>query len=196
VCIVFQMVRQYASTSPERLAEAVFDVAASRGLDAASVREVAAAAGVSIGAVQHHFATKEQMLAFAFTGLVQRVRDRVAALDTAAPLAERLAGFLRQLLPLDAERDREARVMTAFAVRASTSAALGAIQRDTLAEIRTELSAALRAASVPRPQTRATLLIAVVDGLALDMQSSAGLYSPADVTAALDEQIALVLGDG
>lgn len=187
------MVRRYASTSPEQLAEAVFEVAASRGLDAVSVREVAAAAGVSIGAVQHHFATKEQMLAFAFAGLVQRVRDRVAALDAAAPLAERLAGVLRQLLPLDAEREREARVMTAFAVRASASATLGAIQRDTLAEIRNELSAVLRAASVPRPQTRATLLIAVVDGLALDMLSSAGLYSPADVTAALDEQIALVL---
>lgn len=188
-------VAQYSSTNPELLAAAVFDVAAESGLEAASVRTVAAAAGVSIGAVQHHFATKDQLLAFAFDELVRRVRERLSALDLTGPLPARLAAVLRQLLPLDDEREREARVMLAFAARASTTAALGATQRATLTTVREELSAVLRGGGIDRPDLRATLLMAVVDGLALDAMSAPGLYSPAELVAALDEQIALVLGD-
>ncbi|MBD0322936.1 MAG: TetR family transcriptional regulator [Aldersonia sp.] len=194
-CILFKVTRQYASTSPELLAEALFDIAAARGLEAASVREVAAAAGVSIGAVQHHFATKDEMFGFAFAQLVSRVRARVTRIDPSAPLPDRLAAALRQLLPLDRQREREARVMTAFAVRASTSPALAAIQREILAGIRRELAGLLHSARVPRPELRAILLLAAVDGLTLDMLSSASLYSPDEVADALDEQIGMVLSN-
>lgn len=190
------MAAQYSSTSPHLLARAVFEVAADRGLDAASVRTVAAAAGVSIGAVQHHFATKDHLFAFAFDELVRRVRERLASVDLDVPLPDRLAAVLGQLLPLDEERAREGRVMLAFAVRASTAAALRTIQRDTLAGIRDELTQVLRAAEVANPQVRASLLLAVVDGLTLDALSAPDLHSAAELTAVLDEQIALVLGTG
>ncbi|WP_446222688.1 hypothetical protein ACTWPB_23350 [Nocardia sp. IBHARD005] len=36
--------------------------------------------------------------------------------------------------------------------------------------------------------------MAVVDGLALEAMSAPGLYSPAELVGALDEQIALVVG--
>lgn len=187
--------RKYSSTSREQLTEALFDIAAARGLDAASVREVATGAGVSIGAVQHHFATKDDMFAFAFAHVVDRARARIDAVDWSNPLEQRLVDALTQLLPLDAERDREARVMTAFAVRAANSAALSEVQRHTLEAIRADLGRALADANVPNAETRATLLLAAVDGLTLDALSSADLYDAAHLTAALTEQVRLVIGN-
>lgn len=179
--------RQYAATSPEGLTEALFDVAAESGLDAATVRVVAARAGVSIGAVQHHFATKDQLYAAAFAALVARVRTRLGRVDLTAPLAERLRAVLAELLPLDKERTREARVMAAFAVRAATSPSLATIQATQLAEIRAELAAAL--GPHDHAEQRAAVLLAAVDGLALQAISSGGKLKPAQLTAALDELV-------
>src|SRR6187397_1438338 len=47
------------------IVEALLHIAGTAGLDAVSLREVAQRAGVSMGAVQHYFATKEEMLAYA-----------------------------------------------------------------------------------------------------------------------------------
>ncbi|WP_161962376.1 TetR/AcrR family transcriptional regulator [Nocardioides speluncae] len=181
------MVRQYAATSPEALTEALFDVAAESGLDAATVRVVAARAGVSIGAVQHHFATKDQMYAAAFAALVARVRARIGRVDLTAPLPERLLTVLAELLPLDKARTREARVMAAFAARAATSPSLAAIQAAQLAEIRAELTEAL--GDLDHAEQRAAVLFAAVDGLALHAVSSGGGLKRHQLTAALEELV-------
>ena len=177
------------------MADSVFEIAATRGLDAASIREVATVAGVSIGAVQHHFATKDDMYLFAFEHVVARVRSRIDAIDWSTPLSERLTASLSQLLPLDSARAREARVMTAFVVRAANSAALARVQRQTLSAIRADLTAVLTDGGVENPQTRASLLLAVVDGLTLDALGSAGMYDAEKLTEALAEQIELVIGN-
>ncbi|MGF6887678.1 AcrR family transcriptional regulator [Nocardia sp. GAS34] len=188
-------VRKYGSTSPELLTDAVFDIAGSRGLEAASIREVAQAAGVSIGAVQHHFTTKDELYTFAFAQLVDRVRGRLAGVDPNAPLEDRLSCALRQLLPLDDEREREARVMLAFAARAATNDSLAEIQRRTLAEIRAELGAQLAAGGIDFPEVHATILLALVDGLTLDALSARGQYSRADLVRALTTQVRMVLAE-
>lgn len=181
------MARQYAATSPEALTEALFEVSADSGLDAATVRVVAARAGVSIGAVQHHFATKDQMYVAAFAALVARVRARIGRVDLSAPLPGRLRAVLAELLPLDEERTREARVMAGFAVRAATSPSLATIQAAQLAEIRAELAAAL--GDHDHAEQRAAVLLAAVDGLALHAVSSGGALKRAQLTAALDELV-------
>ena len=67
----------------ERIRNAALKSFATYGTSATSLRTVAAAAGVSVGLVQHHFGTK--------AGLVKAVDDRVLGLVIAAiapPLAE------------------------------------------------------------------------------------------------------------
>ncbi|MFE3229528.1 TetR/AcrR family transcriptional regulator [Nocardia sp. NPDC059228] len=182
-------VRKYGSTSSEQLADAVFAIAGSRGLDAASIREIAAAAEVSIGAVQHHFTTKDELYAFAFEQLTARVRARMSAIDPQAPLTDRLITALSQLLPLDDEREHEARVMVCFAARAATNETLAGVQHRTLAEIRRELETQLAAANIPDPSTRSAILLATVDGLALDAVSSRELYPRDELAAALSLQV-------
>lgn len=67
------------------IAEALWRVASRHGLDAVSLRHVAAEAGVSMGLVQHYFTTKEDMLRFALETIgervTQRIGHRVAALS-------------------------------------------------------------------------------------------------------------------
>lgn len=179
-------------TNPDLLAEAVFDIAATKGLDAASIREVAAAAGVSIGAVQYHFATKDELYAFAFSQVIRRVEERLAKVDLEAGLEDRLVAVLSELLPMDPAREREARVMLGFAARATSHSLLAATQRSTLDGIVAQLTEQLDAAGVDDAATRAVLLLAAVDGLTLDGLSSGDL-DPDLMLRALRAQVRLVL---
>ena len=88
--------RRYSSTSPERLAAALFDVAAESGLEGASVREVAKRAGVSIGAVQHHFSTKDEMFAFALRTLVDKLLARLSEVERGGDPARALFAAMTQ----------------------------------------------------------------------------------------------------
>lgn len=175
------------------MAAALFDVAANAGLDGASVREVAKQAGVSIGAVQHHFSTKDEMFAFALRTLVDKILTRLAGVDRHDDPTHALFTALAQLLPLDEQRSREAHVMAAFAVRAATSPALAEIRRTTLFTIRTGLSAVLIGIGTPEAETRAALLLATVDGLGLDAIGSPALYPAEYLEHALGTQIRLTL---
>ncbi|MGH3910171.1 MAG: TetR/AcrR family transcriptional regulator, partial [Pseudonocardiaceae bacterium] len=48
-----------------QIADALMRVAATKGLQAVSLRHVAHEAGVSAGMVQHYFRTKDEMMTFA-----------------------------------------------------------------------------------------------------------------------------------
>lgn len=186
-------VRPYATTSPTRLAAALLEVAARGGLEAASVREVASQAGVSIGAVQHHFPTKDEMLVYSYRALADRVLTRLSSVDPDIDPARTLFAALSQLLPLDDQRRSEAHVMSAFAVRAATSPSLGAIRSATLFTIRTGLTTVLIKLGTPDPETRAALLVSTVTGLSADATASPELYPREYLTHALHTQIQLTL---
>jgi AcrR family transcriptional regulator len=173
---VQQMSRADSADRREYLAATMSEIIAERGLEAVTVREVAAAAGVSIGAVQHHFPTKDAMLTFAFDHVVDRVRERVARRPRSGDAGEQLGVVLAELLPLDEERHREARVMIAFAGRAATSAELQAIWRPHLDQIRAEIAAVLGAGE--GAYERSVALLALVDGLALHAVSEPGVLGP------------------
>ena len=185
------------------LTDVLLGITATRGLDQVSVREVASAAGVSIGAVQHYFATKDQMLVFAFRQVVERTRARVAGIDAGAGPRRALGAALRELLPLDQARLAECRVYLAFAARAATTPALAAVQREALSAIQAELEQALSVATAARnpgpgldTALEARLLLAVVDGLMFDAVSAPGTLTPADLEAALDAHLDRLLPAG
>ncbi|PBC39643.1 TetR family transcriptional regulator [Rhodococcus sp. ACS1] len=160
-------------STPDRrrqVAEAVLQIIASRGTDAVSVREVAAALDVSIGAIQHYFSTKAEMVEFAFGHSVQRVRDRLIDLPQTGDRARDIRTVLSELLPLDETRRAEVAIHLAFASLAATTPGLQSIQRDLLTGIRNELSEALG----PGHDTQAAMLLGAVDGLALHAISAPG----------------------
>jgi AcrR family transcriptional regulator len=173
------------------LTEALLRIVAERGLDQVSVREVASAAGVSIGTVQHYFPTKDEMLASAFAEVVRQVRARLASVERGDDIRSNLSAVLREFLPLDARRTQEARIMLAFATRAATSPALAEVQRSVLEEVREALSEAFGRAgngqlSESEAKTAAHIAIAAADGLALHAVSAPGWISRRQLSAELE----------
>lgn len=104
----------------QRIADAVCRLAAREGLEGASLRRVAAEAGVSMGQVQHYFTTKDDMLLFAFHTVSDRVERRLgaAAADGVPSTRALLRVLLLTMLSADPEGRAEAPLWVAFLARA------------------------------------------------------------------------------
>jgi AcrR family transcriptional regulator len=87
------------------IGEALLRIARTRGLQHASMREVAAEAGVSLRLVQYYFHTKDELLvaAMAYLGeqLSARVTQRIQSLGTPPTPRGVLYGTLTAILPTD-----------------------------------------------------------------------------------------------
>jgi AcrR family transcriptional regulator len=185
----------------EELADAVLHIGMTRGLDQVSVREVAAEVDCSIGTVQHYFHTKDEMLVFAFRRVVDRATERALAVDQSGGVRAALPEILRQLLPLDDERQAEVTVTLAFAARAATEPKLAAVQAETLDSIHAQfaglLGLARKEAGAPTDragQRRDALrLLALIDGLALHAISAPGKLSRKAMTDAVDAYLDVLL---
>ncbi|WP_020384714.1 TetR/AcrR family transcriptional regulator, partial [Corynebacterium doosanense] len=77
----------HAARGAQLVMDAVVRVLVRDGLDGLSVRRVAAEAGISIGAVQHHFATKDALLVAAAEHVTTQFKSRADELTRRA-LAE------------------------------------------------------------------------------------------------------------
>jgi AcrR family transcriptional regulator len=184
-----------------RIADALMRVASARGLEAVSLRHVAAEAGVSTGMVQHYFRTKDEMMTFAIEMIGHDVQARLA--QDAAALGENPApravirALMVQILPLDDVRRREAQVGLAFMAYTAVRPDAGAGLRTNIAQMRGFL-AGLIGGGTSRPDIRAdpegaaALLLALVDGLGLHVVNYN--YSPEDALKALDSHLDSLFG--
>ncbi len=88
-----------------------------------------------MGSVRHFFASHDQLLLFAVEELVEQARRRIEAgtparmslLAEGRPLAA-VAALLEEVLPLDAERQTEAKVWAAFTTPPATNPEIAAIR--------------------------------------------------------------------
>ena len=122
------------------------------GVAGASVRAVANEAGLSMGSVRHFFASHDQLLRFAVEALVEQARRRIEAGTPArmALLAEgrpivAIAALVEEVLPLDAERQTEAKVWAAFTTPPAANPEIAAIRQQVDAGVRELCSDALDA---------------------------------------------------
>lgn len=99
------------------LAQAVWRVILRDGVEGVSVREVAAEAGLSTGALRHYLRTKEELLASAAGLVVERTVVRIENRPRGTTVREAVRSALCVVLPLDAERRTEASIWFAFAAR-------------------------------------------------------------------------------
>ncbi|MFD6948795.1 TetR family transcriptional regulator [Nocardiopsis sp. TSRI0078] len=157
------------------VAAALRRIAAREGLEGVSIRTVAAEAGLSVGAVQRDFGTKDDLLRFALREALANVSRRFSGIRVGPgglSFAEGLRRVLTDLLPTDDERLAEARVWSAFYARAAVDPGFA----DTLAELDARARAALRAAvgwaaeqgelaPGQDPDALVELLLVLVDGI-------------------------------
>lgn len=186
----------------QQIADAVCRLLGREGLDAVSLRQVAAEAGVSMGRVQHYFATKDEMLLFAFRTVGERVRHRigVAAAAVGQPPAPRslLRAMLREMLPLDAQSRFEAPVWVAVLGKAVVAPEVAASLRDDARRFTGFLAEQIAAARGDEDgddgdaaRRDAEALLALVDGLMVHLL--VGQLDEASATAVLDHQLDRIL---
>lgn len=175
------------------IADALLRLVEQRGLGAATMRETAAAAGVSLGAVQRCFATREEMVLFGLTRINERFRARVLSVVSpdAGPRAAART-LIEEMLPFSGPGRADARVALAF---------LGVAAGDP--QVRAALAVGDRGAreffarhlaTLGRGPVDATRLLALIDGLRAPLLL--GYLSPGDALAAIDAHLDDLFGAG
>jgi AcrR family transcriptional regulator len=167
---MYSQVVKTSENKSEAFASAALSLIAAAGIQAVSVRSVAAAAGWSAGALQKTFATKDALLKAAVDLIVSRVEQRMDAVPFSADVVEYLATLVKETLPLDPVRREEAIVWNAFAAEAAHTPEI-LIQQDEAVLI--QLADVLRSMGNAAPEETAAGIIAVSDGFALRL-----LYDP------------------
>jgi AcrR family transcriptional regulator len=179
------------------LAAAVWRLVSSEGLDALTVRRVAAEAGWSTGALVHYFPDKEALVLFAFRTVADRVGRRV---DRAAEQSSDALAVARSLLleglPIDSGRRAEVRVWFAFLGLALTRPSLAKAQRVAYRGWRSRLAQLLRSAQrngriYPDvdAEREAAELVALVDGLAVQATFEPRAFTSAKLVALVDARL-------
>jgi AcrR family transcriptional regulator len=175
-----------------QIADALLRTAATRGLHATGMREVAAEAGVSLRLVQYYFGTKEELLLAAMQQLAAQFSERALARiqrikETENPVSPRdiIAAILTEGLPADDERRTFTLVYTAYFALSLTdpALALSPLVRNSgvvIDVVAAQLRAAQAAGDTPArldPDLEAVSLLAMSAGLGTSVlggQSSAG----------------------
>ncbi|MFD8544372.1 TetR/AcrR family transcriptional regulator [Streptomyces sp. NPDC059649] len=174
-----------------QIAEAVCQLADESGLEGVTLRDVAARAEVSMGAVQRCFHTKEEMLVFVLGHIGERVGARVAARLTASPAqsARTALGHATTEVSLLRDENRaEARVWLAFVAQAAVSPSLAEILRTNYAGLQTVFTRLVAEASdTSDPERAARTLLALADGLTTHVLI--GHLSPAAALDVLDAHL-------
>ena len=164
-----------------QIADALLRTAATRGLHATGMREVAAEAGVSLRLVQYYFGTKEELLLAAMQQLAAQFSDRAMArirqgrpADGPTRSRDVIAAIVTEGLPADKQRRTFYIVYTAYLALSLTDPALaiaplvknsGAV----IDVVAAQLRAAQAAGDTPvnlDPDLEALSLIAMSAGLA------------------------------
>jgi AcrR family transcriptional regulator len=133
-----------------QIAEALWRIASTRGLQAVSLREVAAEAGVSMRLVQYYCKTKHRMLLLALDYLNERTerhaRERIVSSSEPLTPWSTLRGMLIEILPLDAHRRLASIVYLAYYVRALTDPDLADLFRGSRPLLEEEVAGQIRQA--------------------------------------------------
>ncbi len=185
------------------IADALLRLAAAEGLEAVSLRHVAAEAGISMGAVQHYFATKDEMVGFAMEHQArrreQRIFARLEAVGRPPTVRELLRAIALEVVPTDPASREDYLAGITFVVRALREPRMAAAIADGGAQVHALFADQLAAAQ------RDGLLAdgvdvdqeAVVLWSLIDAQSTAlllGARTAEQVTATVDHFLDRVFG--
>ena len=156
------------------IVEALLTIVGQRGIDAVSLREVAQEAGVSMGAVQHYFASKDEMLSYALEHwlalsvhqrFTQRIRDRAGSASPPEPVKV-LYAMAAEYLPHDEESRADVRVALAFIERGAAQPDLARAMRGAFTGFAEALQALLAASDPDLDASAEGLrLAALLEGL-------------------------------
>lgn len=171
------------------IAESAWNIIKEKGIEHASIRAVAAAAGLSPGALRHYFSTQDELLLFIVDYYLTRGVARAEERLEISPIPMKAAReILLLLLPLDTEKRTAVGVWWLFAIRSLTSLALQA-KKDELTDglhylTKAVLEILAEAKLLPSSvdiQLETLRLAAIVEGLTILALLRPELYTPETV---------------
>jgi len=175
-----------------RLGAAAARVIARAGIGGATMREVAAEAGWTTGALTHYFQNKKELLQFTLEASLHR-RRAARPVDRSESPEGALRSMLAQVLPLDDDARLHWTVTVAFCAQAAGDPDLARTQRDSYREFRRNVTRMVeragRAAGAAAT-TEAERLISVLDGVAIQALFDPESWPPERQLAVLDAALA------
>jgi AcrR family transcriptional regulator len=177
-----------------RIAEVTVDVIAREGLEAATIRRIAAELDGPTSLVTHYFADKGELLLWAYQSLIAQhlvILEQEGAHDPGDIL-----GSLYAMSPVDERRTRHWKVYIAFWDRAARDPVIAEMQRREIDLARDQIAGIVRARHGERPDLESVSerLNAVVQGLAIQALVDEARWPPERIRARLAEELAVVLG--
>jgi len=156
--------------SRRALAEAACEVIATDGIQALTVRRVAAAASTSVGRVQHYFADRSELVHEAFLVTQQHAAEEVeASLSGSTSAIDVVRAVLRAMIPVNDAQMRRMRIMAQFEALALSDEGFAGTLREGHLRLRQLLADVLSAVSPESARLAADdaqRLLALAEGLA------------------------------
>ncbi len=184
----------------ETVLDAVVELLLRVGFDGISVRQVAAAAGVSVGAVQHHFPTKDAMLGAAMERTAEAVTADLRAAVAVPEPSVRLHAAARALLGARPDQRPATVLWIARLARAEVhppTAADHAEQWGSVEELlRRLLTEAAPGFTPAEASAEAGVLLALLDGLAVAIAREPERMPPERGEALLAQHLDRLLSPG
>lgn len=163
------MPRNLDAAARERaVVDATWRLLAREGMQALTVRRVAAEAGLAPSSLRYTFPSQADILRKGVAALSERLKQRLSELPETLTGRDWARAAILELLPLDEQRRLEVRVFLAFGVAAVTNPALQPLWGEvdlTIREVCIRAGAAIGKAT----EAEVDLLHAAIDGLALHL---------------------------
>lgn len=105
----------------KQIAEAAWNIIRKEGVEKASIRRVAAEAGMSSGALRHYFSTQDEMLLFIMNYYLEEGKKRSQNKKWSENPVQAVEEVLLELVPIDEEKKIETSVWWILALRSLTS---------------------------------------------------------------------------
>jgi len=178
----------------QRIAAVAADVIAREGLDAATVRRIAAAVGYSTTIVTHYFASKDRLLMQAYRFVAQQASERFDQVVAQDP--GDIVGSLLSMTAADDSSRRGWRVYIAFWQKAGPDPAFAAEQRRWIEVALDRIEQVLRVRHGERADLKsvAQWLNALVQGISVQALFDEASWSPEQIREVLQRQVRMLLG--
>jgi TetR/AcrR family transcriptional regulator, transcriptional repressor of bet genes len=181
----------------EALVEATLKCLKRYGHEGVSVRRISAAAGVSIGLINHHFPSKSGLIAVTYEtlalGLLESIKTQ--AENQAASPRERLSGFFRASFAPEIVDPALFNVWLVFWSMAAHSPEISAVHDRTYGRYRSTLESMLGrlaesgAAPAFKLRQAAIALSALLDGLWVELSLNPSTFKPREAIALCEDWV-------
>jgi AcrR family transcriptional regulator len=188
----------------EALVDATLSCLKQFGHEGVSVRRISAAAGVSIGLINHHFPSKSGLIAETYETLALSLLDTIRrqAEDKGVSPRDRLSNFFRASFAREVLDPQLFNVWLVFWSMVAHSAEIRAVHTSTYGKYRSVLESLLNqlvvsgAAPPIRLRSAAIALSALLDGLWVELSLSSAVFKPREAISLCEDWVNALCNGG